>query len=188
MVARVLLLMRAGLRALLSPPGVRLRRAPLNTHRRSSRSITALYNRQNSTIHLNVAYTNPEANWGDVIKLELSPAAAAATAAKLGLVDSWAAPCSAAERLGAATITWPVPKLVATDVGACETIACRLALLSVDVDWKVVVDGLTEGELLDVAFTGAVEMTEAVFVPPTVVPGLGKGNTRNSTGSLSPSD
>lgn len=133
MVARVLLLMRAGLRALLSPPGVRLRRAPLNTQIRSSRSITILYNRE-KFIYVKVAYTNPGANWGDVIKLELSPAAAAAMAAKLELVDSWAAPCSAAERLGDATITWPVPKDVATDVGACVTIACRPALLSADVD------------------------------------------------------
>lgn len=31
-------------------------------------------------------------------------------------------------------------------------------------------DGLIDGALVDVVRTGAVEMTDAVFVPPTVVP------------------
>lgn len=45
------------------------------------------------------------------------------------------------------------------------------ALLSVDEDWLVAgVAGLTDGELVDVATIGVVEMTDAVFVAPTVVP------------------
>lgn len=75
MVARVLLLMRAGLSALPRPPGVRLSRAP------------------------------PEVNWEEAISPGFSPAAAAAIAAKLALVGNWAAPCSAADNPGAATIT-----------------------------------------------------------------------------------
>lgn len=60
MVAKVLLLMRAGLSALPRPPGVRLRaRAP------------------------------PGANWDEAISPGLSPAAAA-IAAKLALVGNWA--------------------------------------------------------------------------------------------------
>lgn len=94
MVARVLLLMRAGLSALPSPPGDRLSRAP------------------------------PGANWEEAISPGLSPAAAAAIAAKLALVGNWAALCSAADSPGAATITWPVPKVVAMDDGAWVTMVC----------------------------------------------------------------
>lgn len=74
--------------------------------------------------------TNPGANWEEAISPGLSPAAAA-IAAKLALVGNWAA-----DNPGAATITWPVPKLVARDVGAWVTIVCALmpALLSVVVD------------------------------------------------------
>lgn len=34
----------------------------------------------------------------------------------------------------------------------------------------MVVDGLIDGALVDVVSTGVVEMTDAVFVAPTVVP------------------
>lgn len=66
--------------------------------------------------------TNPGVNWDDAISPGVSPAAAA-MAAKLALVGSWAAPSCAVVRPGAATITWPVAKDVAMDVGACVTSA-----------------------------------------------------------------
>lgn len=117
---------------------------------------------------LNICNTNPDVNCEDAINPGLSPAAAAAIAAKLALVGNWA-PCSAADSPEAATITWPVPKLVAMDVGAWVKIVCvwEPGLLSVVVDWTVVGDGLNDGELVAV---GAVEMTDAVFEAPTVVP------------------
>lgn len=43
-------------------------------------------------------------------------------------------------------------------------------MLSVVVDSIVVGDGLKDGELVAVVTIGAVEMTDAVFVAPTVVP------------------
>lgn len=49
--------------------------------------------------------TNPGVNWEEAISPGLSPAAAAAIAAKLALVGNWAALCSAADSPGAATIT-----------------------------------------------------------------------------------
>lgn len=66
--------------------------------------------------------TNPGANWEEAISPGLSPAAAA-IAAKLALVGNWA-PCRAADNPGAATITWPVPNVVAMDVGAWVTTDC----------------------------------------------------------------
>lgn len=119
---------------------------------------------------MNTAHANPWVNCEDAISAGLSPAAAA-IAAKLAL-GSEAAPCSAAESPGAATITWPVPKLVAMDEGAWVTMvwACVPALLSVVVEWLLVWDVLKDGELVAVETTGAVEMTDAVFVAPTVVP------------------
>lgn len=113
-----------------------------------------------------MAHTNPGANCEDAISPGLSPAAAA-MAAKLALVGNCAAPCSAADSPGDATITWPVPKVVAKDEGAWVTMvcACMPALLSVVVAWLVVGDTLKDGELVAVVITGAVEMTDAVFVP-----------------------
>lgn len=54
-------------------------------------------------------------------------------------------------------------------------------LLSVVVDWMAVGDGLRDGELVAVVIMGVVEMTDAVFVAPTVEPG--KRNRRESTGT-----
>lgn len=54
--------------------------------------------------------------------------AAAAMAAKLALVGS------AAVSPGAASITWPVARDVAMDVGVCETSVWIPALLSMDGD------------------------------------------------------
>lgn len=48
--------------------------------------------------------------------------AAAAMAAMLALVGSCAAPCSAADRLEAATITWPGPSVLTGVVGAWVTV------------------------------------------------------------------
>ena len=118
-----------------------------------------------------MAFAHPGANWEEAISPGLSPAAAA-IAAKLALVGSWAAFCNAADSPGEATITWPVPKVVARDVGACVNIVCSRVpalLTSADVDRAVVRDGLKEGELAAVII-GAVEMTDAVFVTPTDVP------------------
>lgn len=107
--------------------------------------------------------TNPEANWEEAISPGLSPAAAAIAAM---LVGNWPV-----ENPGAATITWP-PKVVAMDVGAWVKTVCAWVpiLLSVVEDWIVVGDGLKDGELVTVVTIGAVEMTDAVFVAPTVEP------------------
>lgn len=126
------------------------------------------HNRSNSErTGLKTANTNPGVNCEEAINPGVSPAAAA-IAAKLALVGSWA-PCSAAESPGAATITWPVPKVVAMDDGAWVTMvcACEPTLLSVVVFWTDVGVGLNDGELVAV---GVVEMTDAVLVAPTVVP------------------
>lgn len=181
MVARVLLLMRAGLSALPRPPGARLSRAPLKTQTRLYWSVERSV--QFSEIHrsnnwrtwtcLNMSNTNPGVNWEEAISPGLSPAAAAIAAM---LVGNWA-PCSAADS-PEATITWPVPKEVAMDVGAWVTMVCAWmpALLSAVVDWILVGDGLNDGELATVVTIGAVDMTDAVFVAPTVVP-LEKGGS-----------
>lgn len=90
-------------------------------------------------------------------------------AAKLALVGSWAL-CSAADRPGAATITWPVPSVVAMDEGAWVTMVWvgTPALLSALDDSMEAGDGLrAEGELVAVVTMGAAEMTDAVFVPGT---------------------
>lgn len=57
----------------------------------------------------------PGVNWED-ISPGLSPAAAAAIAAKLA-PGNWDSP-------GAATITWPVPKVAASDVGTWLRMVC----------------------------------------------------------------
>lgn len=108
MVARVLLLIRAGLNAQPRPPGVRLSRAPLDKWTQTlafrymeSRPSSQLNRRTRGLKNFN---TNPGANWEEAISPGLSPAAAA-MAAKLALLGNWVAPCSAADRPGAATIT-----------------------------------------------------------------------------------
>lgn len=105
MVAKVLLLMKAGLPR---PPEVRLSRAPLDTQTRSFRSIektpehlSKLHRSNNQRPRLNITYTNPGANWED-ISPGLSPAAAAAIAAKP--LGNWA-PCSAADSPDGVTIS-----------------------------------------------------------------------------------
>lgn len=101
-----------------------------------------------------------------------SPAAAAAMAASPALVGSWAAPCRAAERPDAVTITCPVPSVDAREEGAC---------VSVFVSWApptsvaacTVGEGLKEEGVIAEVAMGAVEITDAVFVvaAPGVVPG-----------------
>lgn len=59
----------------------------------------------------------PGVNCEDAMSPGLRPAAAA-IAAMLALVGSWEAPCRAAERLEADTITCPVPKVDAKEEGA----------------------------------------------------------------------
>lgn len=49
-------------------------------------------------------------------------------------------------------------------------------MLSAVVDRMAVGDGLKDGELVAVVIMGAVEMTDAVFVAPTVVPVKRKGH------------
>lgn len=126
---------------------------------------------ERGTEYVENSNTNPGANWEEAISPGFSPAAAA-MAAKLALLGSWVAPCRAADRLGAATITWPVPSVVAIDTGAWLTTGRQWlpTLLSVVVGWMAVGDGLKDGELVAVVTMGVVEMTDAVFVDPTVEP------------------
>ena len=65
--------------------------------------------------------TYPGVNCEEAMRPGLRPAAAA-MAAMLALVGSWAAPCSAADKLGAATITCPVPSVLAREDGAWVTV------------------------------------------------------------------
>lgn len=65
--------------------------------------------------------TYPGVNCEDAIRPGLRPAAAA-MAAMLALVGSCAAPCRAADRLEAVTITWPVPSVFTGVVGAWVTV------------------------------------------------------------------
>lgn len=120
-----------------------------------------------------ISWTYPGANWEEAISPGLSPAAAA-IAAKLALLGNWAAPCRAADNPGAATITWPVPTVVAIEVEAGVTLVCAFvtALLSAILAWLMVGDGLKDGELFAVVTIDAVEITDAVFVGPTVAPGV----------------
>lgn len=105
MVARVLLLMSAGLSAQPRPPGVRLSRAPLYTRVRNHTSSFETVNRiRGGGVTGKWFPTYPGANWEEAISPGFRPAAAA-IAAKLALVGSWAAPCRAADSPGAATIT-----------------------------------------------------------------------------------
>lgn len=120
------MLMRAGLSAQPRPPGVRLSRAPLDTWKQT-RPFRSIEKRPLSELcrskNQKTLNTNPGANWEEAISPGFSPAAAA-IAAKLALVGNWAAPCRAADNPGAATIKWPVPKVVAMDVGAWVTMDC----------------------------------------------------------------
>ncbi len=126
--------------------------------------------------------TYPWVNCEDAMSPGLRPAAAA-MAARLALVGSWVAPWKAAERLGAATITCPVPRVAAREDGAWLT--------AVTISWAEVCseegvcaavgDGLSEGEDAAVVIKGAVEMTEAVLVvaEPIVVPEGRKGSFKD---------
>lgn len=173
-VARVLLLISAGLNALPRPPGARLSRAPLiNTNKHTHFLITLtlisffMFNRSSNKT------TYPGLNCDEAMRPGLRPAAAA-MAAMLALVGSCAAPCSAADRLEAATITWPVPSVFTGVVCAWVTaLAGSWVTESADTDCGAPGEGLSEGDEFAVVTVGTVEMVDAVLVAnePTVVPG-----------------
>lgn len=100
--------------------------------------------------------------------------AAAAMAAMLALVGSCAAPCRAADRLEAATITCPVPSVFTDVVDAWLTVfgSSCVTTDSVDKACGTLGEGLSEGDEVAVVTAGTVEMADAVLVvaEPTVVP------------------
>lgn len=115
--------------------------------------------------------TYPGANCEEAISPGFRPAAAA-MAAILALVGSW--PCRAADRLGAATITCPVPSVLASEDGAWVTVVMdsRAADMSAEDTCSVLGVGLREGEEAAVVTAGTVEITDAVLeAEPMVVPG-----------------
>lgn len=74
---------------------------------------------------------------------------------------------------------------MAIDTGAWVAMdrAWLPTLLSVVVDWMAVGDGLRDGELVAVVTKGVVEMTDAVFVAPTVEPWKRMGGERRGGGT-----
>lgn len=115
----------------------------------------------------------PGVNCEEAMRPGLRPTAAA-MAAMLALVGSCAAPCSAADKLDAATITCPVPSVFTSVAGAWVMVFADSWVTndSANIACGALGEGLSEGDGVAVVTVGTVAMVDAVLAvaEPTVEP------------------
>lgn len=144
MVASVLLLIRAGLRAPPRVPGLRMSKAP------------------------------PAANCEGAIRPGLSPAAAAIAARLAfagNCAAPWRAAAAAVCKPEAVTITWLAPRGEGRGVEVVCVVLVSLALEASEVEAEAEGEGLKEGDVTAEEAGGAVEITVAVLLDvESVVP------------------